>query len=231
MLLTPQPDLVTLRVVIGDDSLLAREGILRMLDSLAGVEVVAVAEDLPGLRDVVARTGPDIVISDIRMPPSHTDEGIQFANELRDTDPRIGVLLLSQHAQPFYATALFERGSERRGYLLKERIKEKSEIERALRTLAGGGSLIDSQVVTDLLNAQNRDESAAIAKLTDREREILALIAEGFSNAAIADRLDVTKRAVERHINSIFWKLDLGDTEDVSRRVKAALVYLSAPTN
>jgi DNA-binding NarL/FixJ family response regulator len=231
MLLTPQPDLVTLRVVIGDDSLLAREGILRMLDSLAGVEVVAVAEDLPGLRDVVARTGPDIVISDIRMPPSNTDEGIQFANELRDTDPRIGVLLLSQHAQPFYATALFERGSERRGYLLKERIKEKGEIERALRTLAGGGSLIDSQVVTDLLNAQNRDESAAIAKLTDREREILALIAEGFSNAAIADRLDVTKRAVERHINSIFWKLDLGDTEDVSRRVKAALVYLSTPAN
>lgn len=220
-----------MRIVIGDDSLLAREGILRLLDSLGGVEVVAVAEDLPGLREVVASTEPDVVISDIRMPPTNTDEGVRFANELRDTQPQVGVLLLSQYAEPFYATALFERGAEGRGYLLKERIRDTAEIGRALRTIADGGSLVDSRVVTALVTAQQRDESEALGKLTARQREILGLIAEGLSNSAIGDRLDVTKRAVERHINSIFWKLDLGDAEDVSRRVKAALVYLSTPAN
>jgi DNA-binding NarL/FixJ family response regulator len=218
---------MTLRVVLGEDSLLAREGILRVLDSLIGVEVVAVAEDLEGLRETVGRTEPDVVISDIRMPPTHTDEGIRLANELRRTHPQVGVLVLSQHAEPLYATALFSTGSDRRGYLLKERIRDTAEFERALQTIASGGSMVDARIVSTLLTSQSRDDTVALSRLTPREREILGLIAEGLSNSAIGDRLDVTKRAVERHINSIFWKLDLGDAEDVSRRVKAALLYLA----
>jgi DNA-binding NarL/FixJ family response regulator len=155
-----------------------------------------------------------------------SDEGIRFAGELRSSHPDIGVVVLSQHVEPLYATALFGDGSERRAYLLKERLADREEVSRAVREVAAGRSVVDSRVVEELLGAQRRREASKLDTLTPREREILALIAEGESNSAIAVRLVITKRAVERHINSIFWKLDLGDSEDVSRRVKAVLLYL-----
>ena len=167
------------------------------------------------------------MLTDIRMPPTNSDEGIRLANTLRLTDPDIGVVVLSQHAEPAYATALLEGGSERRAYLLKERVKNAGELARALREVAEGGSMIDPTVVDSLLTSRRQREGSQLNVLTPRELEILGLIAEGRSNAAIAETLVLTKRAVERHINGIFMKLDLGDAEDVSRRVRAALLFLA----
>ena len=160
------------------------------------------------------------------MPPTNTDEGIRLAEELRDSHPEIGVVVLSQHAEPLYATALFDDGSDRRAYLLKERLKDREELGRALHEVAAGGSVVDSRIVEELLALQRRREDTRLDQLTPRELEILGMIAEGKSNTAIAEALVITKRAVERHINAIFWKLDLGESEDVSRRVKAVLLYL-----
>jgi DNA-binding NarL/FixJ family response regulator len=218
---------MTLRIVVGDDSLLAREGILRVLEGMPEIEVVGVAQDLDSLREVVDRTSPDVVLSDIRMPPTHTDEGIRLAAELRTTHPDTGLVVLSQHSEPEYATALFATGSDRRGYLLKERIRDRDELQRALDAVAAGGSHLDGAIVDKLLRTRVRAEDAVLGKLTPRERELLELMAEGLSNIAIADRLGISKRGIERHINSIFSKLDLGDAEDVSRRVKAALLFVS----
>jgi DNA-binding NarL/FixJ family response regulator len=217
----------TLRVVVGEDSFLTREAITALLNDTAGIELVAACEDAGTLRAAIERERPDVVLTDIRMPPGHRDEGIRLANELRETQPEVGVVVLSQHAEPTYAALLFEEGSERRAYLLKESIKNQAELTRALRTVAEGGSVVDPIVVEHLVEARRRREDSPLATLTSRELEILALIAEGRSNAAIAEELVVTKRAVERHINSIFMKLDLRDAADVSRRVKAALLYLS----
>jgi DNA-binding NarL/FixJ family response regulator len=149
-----------------------------------------------------------------------------MAEELRDSHPEIGVVVLSQHAEPLYATALFDKGSDRRAYLLKERLKDRDELGRALHEVAAGGSVVDSKIVEELLALQRRREDTRLDQLTPRELEILGMIAEGKSNTAIAEALVITKRAVERHINAIFWKLDLGESEDVSRRVKAVLLYL-----
>jgi DNA-binding NarL/FixJ family response regulator len=214
-----------IRVVLADDSFLAREGIGRALDAIDDVELVASCGDLDELRSTVERVEPDVVVTDIRMPPTNTDEGIRFARELRGSLPDAGVVVLSQHAEPSYAMSLFEDGSNRRAYLLKERVKDKDELARALRDVAAGGSLVDSRIVDTLVSGRLNDPG--VEKLTPREREILAMIAEGRSNAAIADSLEITKRAVERHINGIFLKLDLGEAEDVNRRVKAALLYLT----
>jgi DNA-binding NarL/FixJ family response regulator len=217
---------MAIRVVLGEDSFLAREGIASVLRKLDDVELVETAGDLDELRAAVERSTPDVVVTDIRMPPTNTDEGIRFANELRASQPEVGVVILSQHAEPRYATALLSGGSERRGYLLKERVSDEDEVSQALHTIAAGGSLIDPRVVDKLVTAtQGRDSELAV--LTPREFEILGLIAQGRSNAAIASKLTITKRAVERHINSIFLKLDLGEPQDVSRRVQAALLYLS----
>ncbi len=213
-----------IRVVLGDDSFLAREGVARVLHSVEDVELVAVAEDLDELRAAVEREKPDAVLTDIRMPPTNTDEGIRLARELRSSHPEVGVVVLSQHADPSYAMALFADGSERRGYLLKERVKDEDELARALREVVAGGSLVDPRIVDRLVSARL---DPGLDKLTPRERQILAMIAEGRSNNAIADTLMVTKRAVERHINGIFLKLDLGEASDVNRRVKAALLYLT----
>ena len=215
-----------IRVVLADDSFLAREGIARVLESLEDIELVAAAEDLDELRSAVEREKPDVVVTDIRMPPTNTDEGIRFARELRSTDPKVGVVVLSQHADPSYAMALFANGSERRGYLLKERVKDEDELARALREVVAGRSLVDPRIVDRLVSARV-DKDPGLERLTPRERQILAMIAEGRSNNAIADTLMVTKRAVERHINGIFLKLDLGEASDVNRRVKAALLYLT----
>jgi DNA-binding NarL/FixJ family response regulator len=216
---------MSIRVVAAEDSFLAREGIVSILGDIEDVELVEMSGDLHELRDAVERTSPDIVLTDIRMPPTNTDEGIRFAAELRDEHPEMGVVVLSQHAEPRYALALFNAGSDRRAYLLKERLHDKSELSRALHDVAAGRSLVDSRVVDKLVSARQQDDSE-LTKLTPRELEILAQIAEGKSNGSIASSLRITKRAVERHINAIFLKLDLGKPEDVSRRVKAALLYL-----
>jgi DNA-binding NarL/FixJ family response regulator len=218
---------LSLRVALGEDSFLAREGISRALEADDGIEVVATCADYDALRTAVGETEPDVVLTDIRMPPTHTDEGIRLAEELRDTHPGIGVVVLSQYAEPLYATKLLENGSDRRAYLLKERVQDRSELSRALHEVAAGRSVVDARIVDALLRAQRSREESGLDTLTTREQEILALIAEGWSNEAIASRLVITKRAVERHINAIFWKLELGDSADVSRRVKAALLYLA----
>jgi DNA-binding NarL/FixJ family response regulator len=214
-----------IRVVLGDDSYLAREGIERVLDAVEDVDLIGVCADLDELRSTVERLEPDVVVTDIRMPPTNTDEGIRFARELRSARPEIGVVVLSQHAEPSYAMSLFEDGSQQRAYLLKERVKDKDELARALREVVAGRSLVDSRIVDKLVSG--RLDDPGIEKLTPREREILAMIAEGRSNAFIAESLAITKRAVERHINGIFVKLDLGEASDVNRRVMAALLYLT----
>ena len=215
-----------LRVILAEDSFLAREGITKILDEIEDVELVEVCGDLDELEQAVARTEPDVVLTDIRMPPTNTDEGIRFAHELQASHPAVGVVVLSQHAEPRYALALFKPGAERRAYLLKERLTDQAYLSRALHDVSAGRSVVDPRVVDQLVAARGRHESA-LAALTPRELEILGLIAEGYSNGAIATKLGITKRAVERHINAIFLKLDLAELEDVNRRVKAALVYLS----
>jgi DNA-binding NarL/FixJ family response regulator len=221
---------MSIRVVLGEDSFLAREAVGSVLETADGVELVAAAGDLESLRAMIEAERPDVVVTDIRMPPDNTDEGIRLAAELRSTHPEIGVVVLSQHAEPTYAMLLFEEGSERRAYLLKESLKDQAELTRALKTVAEGGSVVDPIVVEQLVEARRAQEDSRLDSLTRRELEVLGMIAEGRSNAAIAELLVVSKRAVERHINSIFLKLDLREAEDVSRRVKAALMYLAGET-
>jgi DNA-binding NarL/FixJ family response regulator len=216
-----------IRVVLADDSYLVREAIMHVLDTEPGFDLVATCEDGDSLVAAVEAERPDVVLTDIRMPPSGDDEGITVANRLRATHPEIGVVVVSQYANPRYGVALLEGGSERRAYLLKERLHDRAQLTGALVTVADGGSVIDSKVVEALIFAQIRDENSPLAELTPRELEILSEIAQGKSNQAIAHHLVLSKRAVEKHINAIFLKLDLSRDEDVSRRVKAALIYLS----
>jgi DNA-binding NarL/FixJ family response regulator len=217
-----------IRVVLAEDSFLAREGVTHVLESIDDVELVAACGDLDELRATVDETRPDVVLTDIRMPPTNTDEGIRFAGELRHSQPDVGVVVLSQHAEPAYALSLFEDGSSQRAYLLKERLRDQGELERALREVVEGRSLVDPRIVDRLVSA--RLDDPGIERLTAREREILALIAEGRSNTSIAESLDISRRAVERHINGIFVKLDLPEDGDVNRRVKATLRYLAGET-
>jgi DNA-binding NarL/FixJ family response regulator len=222
-----------LRVALGEDSLIVREGVRQLLALDSAVEIVAAVADLDSLRDACEQHRPDVVLTDIRMPPTSTDEGIRLAAELRDSHPGIGVVVLSQFADPLYALALLDRGSDGRAYLLKERVHNRAELMAAIRAVAEGGSMIDPKIVESLVTARSRAERSPLNELTAREREVLAEIAQGKSNTAIADSLFLTKRAVEKHINSIFMKLGLADAEDVSKRVKAALMFLSdtgAPT-
>ena len=218
---------VGVRIVIADDDLLVREGLEHVLTAEGDIEVVAACEDLPTLLDAVESTTPDVVLTDIRMPPSRSDEGIQAAAALRDRHPDVGVVVLSQFAEPTYALALLEEGSDGRGYLLKERVHDGAELRSAVSTVARGGSVIDPKVVELLIASSARSADSPLAELTDREREVLAEIAQGKSNAAIGESLVLTKRSVEKHINSIFLKLDLADAESVSKRVKAALLFLA----
>jgi len=218
---------MTIRVVVGEDSAVAREGIQRMLERKEDIEVAAACADAATLRSAIAEHRPDVVITDIRMPPTLTDEGIRIAVELRESAPEVGVVVISQHVEPTYALELLEGGSARRAYLLKERLRDSTELTRAIREVATGGSVVDQLVVDELVRARGARANSPLRELTESETAILAMIAQGLSNAAIAEQLVVTKRAVERHINAIFLKLDLRDAEDVSRRVKAALVYLA----
>jgi DNA-binding NarL/FixJ family response regulator len=218
---------VATRVVIADDNLLVREGLVELLRDEEEVDVVAVCEDLPSLLDAIEAARPDVVVTDIRMPPSSTDEGIQAAVRLRESSPEVGVVVLSQFDEASYAVALLERGSERRGYLLKERVHERTQLVEAIEAVAAGGSFVDPKIVEALVAAKNRAERSLLSELSPREQEVLAQIAQGRSNAAIAASLFLSKRAVEKHINSIFMKLNLSEAEDVSKRVKAALLFLA----
>ena len=218
---------MTIRAVLGDDSYLAREAVHSVLADDDGIEIVAVCGDLDSLRAAIDEARPDVVLTDIRMPPTNTEEGIDLAAELRTTHPEVGVVVLSHYAEPSYAARLLEDNSDGRAYLLKERVQDRDELSRVVREVADGRSVVDTRIVEGLLAAQRQREQSSLDTLTPRELEILGLVAEGWSNGAIAERLVITKRAVERHIHTIFWKLDLGDSADVSRRVKAALLYLS----
>ena len=218
---------MTIRVVLGEDSYLAREGIVRALNDVEDVDLVATCADLDSLRETIDAVLPDVVLTDIRMPPSYTDEGIRLANELRVSHPDIGVVVLSQHAEPVYAVSLLEAGSERRAYLLKERLKDEGELGRALRDVHEDGSVVDPRIVDELLAGHARREDSKLGRLAPRELETLGMIAQGRSNSAIATSLGVTKRAVERRINTIFRNLDLSEARNVDRRVKAALMYLA----
>jgi DNA-binding NarL/FixJ family response regulator len=216
-----------IRVVLAEDGVLAREGIVRIITSAEDIELVATCETLAEVRAAVEREQPDVLLTDIRMPPTFTDEGIQIAAELSTSHPEMGVLVLSQHADPVYAMTLLEHGSKGRGYLLKERLKDSGELNRSVREVAAGGAIVDPQIVDALLTMQERKQGSVLERLTPREREILALVAEGRSNSAIAESLAITKRGVERHISSIFGKLELGDSDEISRRVMATLAYLA----
>jgi DNA-binding NarL/FixJ family response regulator len=217
-----------IRVVLEADDFLEREGITRVLERIDGIELVAACAGSDALRRAIERTHPDVVLADVTPPPGEGTAGIALAAELRATHPRIGVVVLSDRAEPGHATALFADGSYRRAYMLKDRLTDATELARAIREVADGGAVVDPRIVDEFMAARRRREQAApLAALTPREREILALIAEGLANSAIAERLAISKRGVERHVNAIFSKLALGDGEDVSRRVKAALVFLA----
>jgi DNA-binding NarL/FixJ family response regulator len=220
---------MSLRVVVAEDSLLVREGIVSVLDRQEDLEVVAVCGDLPELLAAVGRSSPDVVVTDVRMPPDLDDEGIRAAIQLRTTDPGIGVVVLSQYVDPAYATALLAEGSAGRAYLLKERISQPGQLASAVRTVAARGSVIDPAVVDVLVAASARHRRSPVATLSPREREVLDQVAQGKSNAAIGMALHLSERAVEKHINALFTKLDLGQAPDVNRRVKAVLLYLSDP--
>ena len=216
-----------IRIVLAEDNALLRDGIRRILDAAEDLELVGAYGSLDELLAGVKEHAPDVVVTDIRMPPTGTDEGIRAAAELRASQPEVGVVVLSQYADPAYALALLEGGSEGRAYLLKERVSEVDELLAAIREVAGGGSVIDSKVVEALVSTK-RPSTSDIDRLTPREREILGEMAQGKSNAAIAATLVLSTRAVEKHTNSIFSKLGLSEEIDVNRRVKAVLLYLAA---
>jgi DNA-binding NarL/FixJ family response regulator len=219
--------LVAIRVVVAEDNLLVREGLRQLLASAPSVDVVAAYGEVDALLGAVEQDPPDVVLTDIRMPPTNTDEGIRVAEQLRQTCPSTGVVVLSQYAEPQYVLALLKRGSDRRGYLLKERVRDRAQLVSAIDTVARGGSVIDPKIVELLVEAKARIDQSPLSELTPREREVLAELAEGKSNAAIAESLVLTKRAVEKHVNSIFMKLGLAASEDVSKRVKATLMFLA----
>jgi DNA-binding NarL/FixJ family response regulator len=216
-----------LRVIVAEDSYLIREFLTETLSSTPQLELVAVCANGKELATAIGACDPDVVLTDIRMPPSGGEEGIRIAAELRQTHPHVGVVVLSQYAEPAYALGLLEHGTGGRAYLLKERIRDRQELIGAIEAVARGGSVIDPTVVDVLIEARSRAAKSRLTALTPRERELLAEIAAGKSNGAIAESLVLTKRAVEKHVNSIFSKLALPDSQDVSRRVKATLIFLA----
>lgn len=216
-----------IRVVLAEDNTLLREGISRLMTGHPDLDLVAVCRDLPELLAAIEVQRPDVVVTDIRMPPSGTDEGIRAAAQLRHDHPEVGVVVLSQYANPSYALALLEGGSEGRAYLLKERVGEVDDLLEAIRVVARGGSVIDPKVVEELVASTSRSRRSDLRHLTPRETEILGEMAQGKSNAAIADTLFLSQRAVEKHTNSIFSKLGLTEERDVNRRVKAVLLHLA----
>ena len=216
-----------IRLVLADDQYLVREGLRRLLETQDDLEVAAVCEDLDSLLAAVDEEQPDVVVTDIRMPPGGSDEGIQAAARLRETNPELGVVVLSQYATPSYVLALLESGSEGRAYLLKERVKDLEQLVAAIRAVADGGSVMDPKVVEALVAENARGEDSPLNELTPRERDVLREMAEGKNNAAIAETLFLTERSVEKVIHSIFLKLGLRWETAVHKRVKAVILYLA----
>jgi DNA-binding NarL/FixJ family response regulator len=216
---------VSIGVVLAEDNALLRHGLVRLIGAAEDITLLGSAADLPGLENLIEQHAPDVVVTDIRMPPSHSDEGIAVAARLRTERPSTGVLLLSQYAEATYALTLLSDGTARRGYLLKERVADGDELVDAIRRVAAGGSVIDPTVVEGLV-AATRQRPSELDALTPRETEVLGEMAQGKSNAAIAASLVLSERAVEKHTNSIFSKLRLTEERDLNRRVSAVLVYL-----
>ena len=217
-----------LRLVIAEDHLLVREGIRRLLETEPDIEVAAVCSDLDSLLAAVETEHPDVVVTDIRMPPGNSDEGIQAAERLRTTDPDVGVVVLSQYATPSYALALLEGGSAGRSYLLKERVQDPGELVSAIHAVANGGSVIDPKVVEALVAEDARGERSPLKSLSEREQDVLREMAAGKSNAAIGESLFLAERSVEKVIHSIFLKLGLTWEPSVNKRVKAVILYMAA---
>jgi DNA-binding NarL/FixJ family response regulator len=218
---------VALRIVVAEDNLLVREGIVRLLSSAADLDVVRACEDYDAVLAAVDEEQPEVVLTDIKMPPTLTDEGIRLARRLRASHPEMGVVVVSQYSEPDHVLALFEEGSDRRAYLLKDRLHDRSALISAIRSVAAGASSVDSKIIDVLVGARSGAANSRLSELTPRERQVLAVLAQGKSNAAISDELVLTKSAVEKHVNSIFLKLSLGSPEDISKRVKAALIFLA----
>jgi DNA-binding NarL/FixJ family response regulator len=216
-----------IRVVFAEDSLLVREGVRQLLATVPEIDLVAVCEDRDSLLSAIETTKPDVVLTDIRMPPGNSDEGIEVAARLRETNPRTGVVVLSQFSEATYALRLFDRGASGRAYLLKERVSDLDQLVNALREVARGGSVVDPKVVEALIAARSHKKDSALEALTPRERDVMGAVAQGKNNAAIAASLFLTERGVEKHINAIFSKLGLSEEKDLHRRVKAALIYLA----
>ena len=217
---------MTIRVLLCEDSYLVREGIARIIAGAPELELVGAGADLDSVLELVDELEPDVVITDIRMPPTNTDEGIRLAVELRRRSPEVAVVVLSQHASSVYAHALLADGAARCGYVLKDRVADGAGLAEIVRSVAAGGSYLDPDVINACLAEKPGEDR--LKALTPRERDVLALVAAGKTNVAIADELGIGRRAVERHVNSIFGKLDLGDGERVSRRVTATLAYLAS---
>ncbi len=216
-------------MVLAEDNALLRQGVEKLIGQQDGLELVGTAGDLPGLLALVKEAAPDVVVTDIRMPPTGTDEGIQAAAYLREHQPGVGVVVVSQYANPEYAVALLANGSARRAYLLKDSIAGVDELVRAVMTVAEGGSVVDPAIVDALVGASAPRRPSDLDRLTARETETLAEMAQGKNNAAIAASLFLSERAVEKHTNAIFSKLGLTEEEDVNRRVKAVLIFLGGP--
>ena len=216
----------TIRVALAEDNVLLREGVSRLVSAHPDFELVGTASDLPELLAVIESSEPDVVITDIRMPPTGRDEGIQAAAWLREHRPQVGVVVLSQYTAPGYAVSLLEHGSAGRAYLLKERVASVDDLVRAIRAVASGGSVIDPLVVDELVKSRSHPNASSLDPLTARETQILSEMAQGKNNAAIAAAVAVSERAVEKHTNSIFAKLGLSEEKDVNRRVMAVLLFL-----
>ena len=216
-----------IRLVLAEDHYLVREGVRRLLETRPDIEVAAVCGDLDSLLAAVEVERPDVVVTDIRMPPGHSDEGIQAARRLRETKPDLGVVVLSQYSNPSYALALLDTGSAGRAYLLKERVHDLDQLVAAIRTVSEGGSLIDPKVVEGLVADRARAATSPVRELTTRERDVLRKMAGGENNASIAEHLVLTERSVEKLINSIFMKLGLTWEPAVHKRVKAVILYLA----
>jgi DNA-binding NarL/FixJ family response regulator len=215
-----------IRLVLAEDSDFVREGVALLIDTQPDLELVSVCRDFDELSTAVARANPAVVLTDVRMPPTFTDEGIRAAQWLREHRPEVGVVLFTHYAEPEYALGLFEAGSERRGYLLKERVGDIEELSEAIRRVAGGGTVVDPRIVEVLVASRRRSGGVSLELLTPREQEVLAEIAKGRTNAAISESLVLSQGAVEKHISSIFAKLGLAEQDKVHRRVRAVLMYL-----
>jgi DNA-binding NarL/FixJ family response regulator len=216
-----------IRVVIGEDSYIVRQGLGRVLAAGDEIEVVGEADSYDGVVDAIERLAPDVLVTDIRMPPTLEDEGVRLAAHLRATHPSVGVVLLSQFTSPDFALRLFEGGSEGRAYLLKDHVASQSQLAGAVVTVAAGGTVVDPAVVQVLVASRSQQPNSRLSELTPRETEVLSLVAEGRSNTAIGSALFLSKGAVEKHINSIFRKLNMPDESVVHRRVYASLVFLA----